>query len=55
MAEFNARPFGALVRRMAVVVLAGAALAGCVYYPSDGYYSSGYYGAPAVSLSLIHI
>ncbi|WP_073211963.1 hypothetical protein [Acidocella aminolytica] len=40
------------MRPMALLALMGAALAGCVYYPSGygyGYgYSSGYYAAPSV-------
>ncbi len=40
----------AMFRRMVLLTLAGAGLAGCVYYPSGyGYgYNSGYYAAPAV-------
>jgi len=33
--------------RIAAVALAGASLAGCVYYPSSYGYAPGYYAAPA--------
>jgi hypothetical protein len=40
----------ATLRHVALLALAGAGLAGCVYYPSGyGYgYNSGYYAAPSV-------
>ncbi len=35
-----------ILARAAAVALAGASLAGCVYYPSGYGYSSGYYASP---------
>jgi hypothetical protein len=35
-----------LISRVAVLALAGTALAGCVYYPENGYYAGGGYYAP---------
>lgn len=36
------------LRRAALLTLAAAGLAGCVYYPSGYGYSSGYYASPVV-------
>ena len=41
------KPFIAL-RRVALLALAAAGLAGCVYYPSGYGYGSGYYAAAPV-------